>query len=391
MTQTKTKLQDVALIAVFCAITVVPLIGAIVQQDEMVSEKENRNLNQLPEWPSSLQALAEWPQAFNNYYTDQFGFREKLNKFYGRLIAKLDWSGYAADATLGRDGWVFLGSPMPGYTGFGDPFGDAMHRNLYSQEDLASFAANAQATEAWLAERGAKLIFMVAPNKHTIYFDKLPEGISKQNDESGTDQLVRYLRDNTSIAVVDPRDALLEAKGDTLVYEIAGTHWNHFGANIGQFELMRVVQDLFPGQVQPALLPAGQFEMVFQPDSDLEGFIQGYKSGGAELPSPVFIEACAPEKTFVTDTRGPAMDGAAPEIFHTDCDDGELNALIFRDSFFLTMEPYVSRQFGRATFVWQMMTPELLEQYVSAENPDVVIVEFVERIVPFVVPPAPDS
>ena len=384
------RIQNGILVAVFACLIVVPLIGAVVQEDERQSIAEKRNLAVLPAMPKSIAELQEWPVAFDAYYSDHFGFRKKLYKFYDRLIAKVDNSGFADNATMGRDDWVFLGSPKAGYQDYGDPFGDAMHVNLYSEIELQLFAENAVSTQEWLAERGAQFIYVIAPNKHTIYFEKLPEGITKQNPESATDQLIAYMSQHTTVPVVDLRPALFAAKESQLIYEAAGTHWNHFGANVRQYEIMKQVDELFPGRVELFLLEPDEFEMVFHPNSDLDGFIVGYKSGGAELPSPVFSEGCIPNITTLDSDIDP-VDVTIRKAFTTTCDSGEVSALLFRDSFFQTMEPYVSRQFGRATFVWENMTTEALEAYVESEQPDIVIYEFVERNLPFITPPAPIS
>ena len=112
--------------------------------------------------------------------------------------------------TTGRDGWMFLGSVKPGYQHYGDPFGDWLNINRFTQKELERFGTKIQATQDWLKQRGIAYLYVIVPNKHTIYPDKLPEYLSKQFPKSATDQVADYLRTHTEVNFVDLRAPLLE-------------------------------------------------------------------------------------------------------------------------------------------------------------------------------------
>lgn len=65
------------------------------------------------------------------------------------------------------------------------------------------------------------------------------------------------------------------------------------------------------------------------------------------------------------------------------CDDEDLNVLIFRDSYFSTLEPYFSRQFNRSTYIWNRLEYSTLAEFVEKEKPDIVIDQVVERVLPY--------
>lgn len=65
------------------------------------------------------------------------------------------------------------------------------------------------------------------------------------------------------------------------------------------------------------------------------------------------------------------------------CNTQELNAVIFRDSFFVALKPYFSRQFYRSTYIWEKINSKSLIKYIEQEAPDIVIEEVVERSLPY--------
>src|SRR5690606_25145913 len=76
-------------------------------------------------------------------------------------------------------------------------------------------------------------------------------------------------------------------------------------------------------------------------------------------------------------------DASARDPFTMVCEDGELNALIFRDSFFTALVPYFSRQFKRSTYIWNRLDFTTLSEFVEKERPDIVIDQVVERTLPY--------
>ncbi len=203
------KLNNTLLIIIFGVIIYLPLIIGSIQDDKISSQIEKRNLATLPSIPENISELTKWPSAFNQYYADHFGLRELFTKAYFKIINKINTSSTSKDVTFGQDSWMFLGSIRPGYSSHGDPMGDVTNVNLYTKAELKEFAKSITQIKNWLAEKGIEYIFVISPNKHTIYFDKLPQYISKKNDYSAIDQLIYYLKSLTNIDVIDLRDALL--------------------------------------------------------------------------------------------------------------------------------------------------------------------------------------
>ncbi len=367
------KIDSIILTAVFCLLIGIPFIAGIIEQDQSVSSVEKRNLATLPPLPKSIEEITKYPKAFNSYYSDHFGYREKLTKRYFKLISKLGEQSSVDDVTIGQDGWLFLGSVKPGYSDYGDPFSDYINTSLFQEKELQRFATSIMAIKTWLKNRGIEYIYVIAPNKHTIYSDKIPEFIIKRNDHSATDQLVSYIKTHTDVTIIDLRPVLLAEKQHHQVYSKNDTHWNHYGANVAQFEIMKHVGILFPEKISPSLLTSSEFKLDRKNTGDLT--IIGKITGEEEInPTPIFNEKCT-LKSEPSDAK---------KTHTMVCDTQYLNAVIFGDSFFLALHPYFSRKFNRSTYIWEPLSYEKLVEYIDKENPDIIIEALVERKFPYV-------
>ena len=63
---------------VFLAAVFIPFAGSIVATDSSQSAAEKRVLTPLPEKPNSIKTLKRYPEKFDLYYQDNFGFRENF-------------------------------------------------------------------------------------------------------------------------------------------------------------------------------------------------------------------------------------------------------------------------------------------------------------------------
>lgn len=367
------RIDRIILIFVFGLTVYTPFLLGITQEDKKISHVEKRNLASFPSLPKSLKTLNEYPKDINTYYSDHFGLREEYTKAYFKLMRKFTDQSTADDVTFGQDGWMFLGSIKPGYQAYNDPIGHAINIYPFTKMELEDYVKSIVTIKNWLNDKGIKYVFIIAPNKHSIYFDKLPEYISKKNPESVPDQIINYLREHTDVSVVDLRPALLEEKKKHHVYLKSDTHWNHYGANVAQFELMKKIDNLFPGRISPELLSDDQFTISTKTKYDLALFAK-MDNHKEDMPEPVFESGCDL-------VREPPI-GPTTDVHTFVCETGELNAIIFRDSFFGRMQPYVSREFYRSTYIWERINYNSLVKYIEQENPDVVIDEVLERFLP---------
>ncbi len=365
---------NIILTIIFGLVIFTPLILSILQKDKATSQIEKRNLAPLPQLPKNISELIAFPSKFNTYYADHFGLRELFTKAYFKISNKLNGKSSSDDVTIGKDGWMFLGSIKPGYTGYGDPMGDVTNINLYSDEELKEFAQSLTKIKNWLHKQNIEYVYIIAPNKHTIYFDKLPDYISKKNKYSAVEQLTSYLKTHTDITIIDIKEALFKAKKAQQLYYKTDTHWNYYGANIAQFEIMKVIEQKFPGKISAILHPSNQFTISKRSGGDLALFAN-ITNLSEDDPRPIFADNCS--KGDILTTKNDV------KPFSTTCSNKQLNALIFRDSYFVALQPYFSRKFKKATFISERINIQSLKKYITIEKPNIVIDEIIERTHPY--------
>lgn len=103
---------------------------------------------------------------------------------------------------IGKDGWV-------------DYTGDANiddYQNLKPFELKEELILRLKTLHQYLESQGITLWVVIAPNKATIYPDKLPEQIKSLPTESRLDRLINDLEDNNLPIIVDLRHSLRVAR-----------------------------------------------------------------------------------------------------------------------------------------------------------------------------------
>lgn len=344
----------------------IPLLANLLTADAERSASENRALAQLPALSQAASSLAQYRDQFSRYYDDQFGFRESLVQWYYRL--KL-WLGDSpsVNVIIGKQGWLFYDHKQDG-----DPVGDYRNLNVFSESQLAQTARVLETRRQWLQQRGIAYLFVIAPNKHTIYSEFLPDHINKVNSLSVYDQLVNYLRQNTRVEIVDLRPALLAAKSpQTPVYWRTDTHWNYYGANIAQHQIAAKIAQLMPDKIKPVLWSADQFHWGSRSGGDLALNI-GIADEVVDN-QPVLTRALCTKRIEGDENK------SSRETFTTHCEPAELSVVIFRDSFFDFMLPFFSSYFKKATYVHTQPRLIDIQNQVEQQPPDVVIEEWAER------------
>ncbi len=367
------KANSFMIILIFGTAVFIPFSIGILKKDKAISTVEKRALSQLPNSPKTAKDIRAFPESFEKYYSDNFGLRDWFTTFY-KLAKYRIGDSPSKDVTIGKNGWFFVGSIKYGYKRYRDPIGDVRNVNLYSHHELQIVSKYMKGLQSWLNKKGIKYVFVIAPNKHTIYFDQLPDYISKEHDRSATDQLFEHLQKHTNVNIVDLREPLIQAKEIHQLYYKTDSHWNFYGANIAQYEIMVEIEKLFPNQIHPEIKPMRD---GMKRSGDIANLL-GVRILKDHNPLPIFRDTCRL-------TRHPL--GAKGRTTHTFiCEGQKLNAVILRDSFFNALEPYFARKFNRSTYIWKWddQNYSSLTKYIELEKPDIVIEEWVERSLPFI-------
>jgi hypothetical protein len=352
------RLRDVVRIGLFALALSIPLLTMLLGLDRGPQLTENRRLSARPTLVLRPRELAALPGQFRFYFSDHFGFRSTLIHLQGVLDLRVFGVLPRPDVTMGEDGWLFLA---------GERSTECYRRtDLFTDADLESWRRGLERRQTWLAARGAAFFFVIAPDKETIYGEKMPAMLTQVAPRSRLDQLVDYLRERSTVRIVDLRSALLAGKNDGRIYNKTDTHWNDQGAFLGYRELMRQV-----GQVVPTARVLGwdDFDVSRRLTDGMDltwqlGLSDVFREERIELKPKRPLPITTPDQNDLT----PIMVG--------DRGTGRPAVVVFRDSFFTNVVPWLAESFGRGVYLWQ---DRFDAGVVKQVDPKIVIQEIAER------------
>jgi len=359
----RSKRGDAALVALFLAMIAVPGLGIVAGVDrEQVSEAEMRRLTDFPEWSWRRDQLATWPDRFQRYFNDRFAFRNALI----HLQAVVLWHGFHTSASetviAGKGDWLF----------YADDGGiqDYVQAEPFTEAQLQQWQRTLERARDWLASRGTRFLFVVAPDKQMIYPELMPASLHRLHDDYHADQFLAYMRAHSTVEVLDLRPALLEAKPHELLYHHYDTHWNDRGALIGYQQIASRLHRWFPA-IEP-LQRADFITSPAAPSGDKTTMLGLVDRGKVTMPGLVPRRGWSSRVVLPAHPDPYGEDGTVV----TEAGGTLPRAVMFRDSFASRLIPYLSEHFSRILYQWQNdFDPDLVRR----ENPDVVIQEFVGR------------
>lgn len=361
---------DIALSAVFILLLVLPSARSMLYHKKSrsaIRDIEKRAAAPMPAF--KLMKIFDFPAGFDRYYSDNFSYRRTLIRWYNRL--KVRWlkvSPMRGKLMLGKDGWLFYSGEwvLRDYDGSWQ----------YTGEELEKIKDTLVKRRDWLRKNGAAFYLLVAPNKHTIYPEYLPDNIKRFSPRSRLDNLLEYLRLNTDIKIIDVREELISEKATERVYYKLDTHWNQYGAFIAYRKLISEVARDFP-RIRTLSLTDFNIKRQTRKTGDIgEMLALGSELEEEDIVLEPRVGYKAHKVPHLYDEEGSPspFKGVTKE---TD-QEGLPRLVMFRDSFGATLIPYISENFQRSVYLWtHKFSSEL--GVIEKEKPDVVIHELVER------------
>lgn len=360
------KIQLVFVIAILLVLAV-PLLK--FNRTGIASAQEKRFLAESPRLIVDGRPNRNLFAECSSWLDDRFGLRENF--------VSLDrWARYTVlhgqrhnkIALEGMDGWYFYISKEDG-----DNYSDFMKKNLLNQAERDDFRRRVSDVVSWCEGQGIKVLFVIGPNKHSIYEEFYP--FSRPEGMSRADQLMEVL-DSLDVPYVFPRDYIISKKTDydfPLYYE-TGTHWNPQGAWLASVLVKDRLIETFPSMNFPDI--QYRTELSYHFGDDIENML-GIK---AQLTCPECIPVGHSSSDFYEYLKNEGRKGV-----HTKANDKTLpRAIVFRDSFFSALEPFVSPLFSETEYIWKQFD-ESDKEHVLDFGPDIIIFESVERYLPSII------
>ncbi len=370
MTQGIRKIADIALVVLFMLAIWLPLADELFGLDKSKKPIEKRRLAERPDFRWSWDDFLEYPSKYESYFNDHFGFRNWFINWHNHM--KVQWLGSVSSPKVikGKNDWFFCtGNRTLDYC--------CQATQPFSLLELARWQEILEEWRDRLAERGTRFLLVLAPNKHTIYPEYLPDWVKKIGDKSRLEQLVEHLKEHSNIEVLDLRPAFLEGKKRGRLYHRTDTHWNDYGAYIAYREIMVRLRKWFENAAP-------------QPESDFTG--STVLGRGGDMAILMGQERSIKEERIIFQPKTPrcARKVDAGEITNMgkwvkdgepvvmECPSGRIaRAVVFRDSYCSALIPFLSEHFGRTVYIWQH---RFNEEVIEHEKPDVVIFEILERL-----------
>ncbi len=355
------------LVTVFLCVVTAPLLVTAIQLGRGPGTPREESTARTPRPPHDVRTLIRWPGEFKWYFHERFGFRQSLIRTHGLLKVNGLHVSSNAKVLLGANDWLFLTSESV--------LDYQRHARPFSSDELARWVRTLEDRRAWLAERGIAYMVVIAPNKHSIYPEFLPQALASGARETRLDQLSRALSAGSDVRLINLRDSLLSARssGSGRLFHKTDTHWNLLGAWYGA---RAVVDALGPSLTRDSLgREPGELMRRISHGGDLARLL-GLASDRLETevaptdsPAPLVSSDGAPVRwkpLDVVSRKELIIESAGPGT----------SAVIFRDSFGEALIPWLSPCFGRATWRWEYGFDR---QLIERERPDVVIQQLVER------------
>jgi len=358
--------KELLVVALFLFVIVLPVSDMVMKLDRFKYLNENRELAKSPQFSFTFSGIQKFPVAYTNYFNDHFGFRNSLVRVNFIMRHNLLRISPSKQVIIGKNGWLF-------YTGEGE-IEDYRGITKYDDKTLEKWARTLEMKRIWLEKQGIRYLFVVAPNKSTIYGEFLPDSYNRVREKTGLDELVEYLKKHTQVKVVDIRNALFEEKSKGRVYQKKDTHWNEYGGFIAYRQIIKPIIEWFPTS-----------RMQTFDDYHIEKKMGGggditYMIGGTEFIKEEHIKF-KPKDNHSLSIEG--INDITKSPVTVQHDNSSLpRALIFRDSYFTWVAPFLAEHFQVSKFYWQYwnsLTP--IEEMINDQKPDIVIEEIVERLV----------
>ena len=358
------KNANALIVAMFIIGISLPLAANIAGRDGADAVAENRQPARFPHFDGSWQSAISFGNGLSSWFDDHFGFRASLVRWYGEShLFGLHVSPTTA-VVNGRDGWFFYADDE-GLT-------DYIRDRPLTPAQLDAWRASTVDARDWLRSLGIAYVVLIAPDKYEIYPEEMPHSIHQVNAISRTDQVFSALKE-AGVSAVDVRPALEAAKTQDRLFHKTDTHWNDRGALIAYQQLINAVRDQVPEVAAP--LTIGDFTP------------RGFERSGMDLAGMMGLTRVLhetdlqlvprrPRRAVVVDPAERKPDSAHGRIVTRIPESALPSALIFRDSFFSRLAPFVVEHFGRTTMLWQN---DFAAEEVLTERPAIVIQEIVGR------------
>lgn len=333
-----------AYVVLVLAICSLPLVGRLLGRSENVNSLEAESA--VPALMKDGALNTGFLRELGSYYEDHMALKNEMISADALVRSSLFGVSNTVHVVVGQDGWIYYGGTLKNYLGTEE----------LTDRELDNIAFNLSLISSYARSKGARLLFVVAPNKNSVYPEHMPSWLLPSEEAHSAERLLDYL-EGRKVAHADLQGVLAASKGEDLYFK-RDSHWNDRGALLAynamldavgkeheRYDALEFVEGEHVGDIDAMLFPAGaKAEVVPVPSKEYEFAFQGTDDVTAS----------------VVETTG----------------EGEGSLLMYRDSFANNLIQPLSAAFQKSYFT--NLVPYDLGK-IEQLKPSVVIIERVER------------
>ena len=323
-----------------------------------------------------VSGVRDYLAATDTYFNDHFGFRKRLIRWCQQWKQRLFHNKSLNLVITGQNGWFYIAERqmIDHYLGL----------EKFTPQQLQSWQRLLEKRRDWLAARGIKYLFVVPPDKHSIYPENLPTWLVKAtpaNRRTKLDQFMQYMKAHSTVEVLDLREPLIAGKKFAPTYLHNDTHWNLYGGFLAAQELVKALSRQTP-ELPPLRLEDFDWTNAPATGGDLTSMLSLHppeKNNFVFAPKPPLV---APQIEVITNIvrNWNARDKAKVNklVENKNPTPKPVDLVIFHDSFARPWWQFLGYSFHRCVFVWE--DKEFNSKVVTDNHPQVVVNEMLERM-----------
>ena len=327
----------------------------------LTSPSENRNLATKPVF--NLGKLDPFAPKYTAFFNDHFPFREEIKKWNSLFsFFILHESPLPKEVSVGKDGWIFYRQKeILVYNG---------KFNL-SPWQVKSIAQELHKRTNEYRKKGVRFYVAFPPMKPEVYPEKLPAEFRRAKEGTVTDRIEEAILADSTIAFIDLKKALLEAKKEGQLYPQTDNHWNQVGSFYGYQAIMkRICQDF-------SLHPLTRSDFTYKTEQYDGGNLANMIGLDEYLPRKEKVPVMKKLKSsWLTSTRK-KPDWAKfiddYEMISTTKDPSLPNILVIRDSYTYMLMPYLNESFNTTTYIFDSWVYGRNDEIVDELKPDIIL------------------
>lgn len=306
---------------IFLAVLLVPSLGLFIWGP---SESENGEELTMPVLYTEEEGFnRNYLQDLGTVFESRFALRKQFVTAYSMITGKIFGTSSQSGVIVGEEDWLF----------FNDTLADYQRTNILSERQMHNAVRHLELVNEYCENNGIGFLFVIAPNKNTLYPQYMPYYLM-QGEGMSNRQILDGMLNDTSVNYVDFGTVDSFNDPDTVYYFHRDSHWNNMGAAIASDSILDIIGAGHHNYLEETIyITEGHM-------GDLEQMI--YPEAVSGENDTVF--AVMPEFSYVNEVES-NFDFRIETVA-----DGSGSLLMYRDSFGSGILPYMAEPFAHAFF-----------------------------------------